>query len=106
MITVKCFDVLDLKSLHVQIIKPENGHRVLNLKPKHKGFQEISSFLDGTDVFGQLRRSEFNSSPFGVHSHLYFHMLDQSFEDRIPILLQRSEPMPRHWDPSMFNFNL
>ena len=104
-ITLQSFDVLDLKSLHIQIVKSEDGHRVLNLKSQHKGFQEISSFLDSADVFSQFGRPELNSSPFSVHSHLNFHMLDQSLEDGIPMLLQWGEPMPRNWDPSVFNFN-
>ena len=85
MVSVKCLDIFDLKSLHVKIIQSENGNRILNFKSEHKGLQEICCFLDGSNILGEVAGPELHSSPLGVHSDLQLHVLHQSFEDAIPI---------------------
>ena len=85
MVTVKRLHIFDLKCLHVEVIQPQNGNRILNLKSQHEGFQEICGLLDGSDVLGEVAGPELHSSPLGVHSHLQLHVLNQGFQNAVPI---------------------
>ncbi len=51
MITMKCFHILDFKSLQIEIIKSQYSNGVLEFKTQHKGFQEICRFLNCSYIF-------------------------------------------------------
>jgi hypothetical protein len=49
-VTLKSFDVFDFKSLQIKIIKSQNCNCILHLETKHECFQEVSCFLNRTNV--------------------------------------------------------
>ena len=97
------FDVLDFESLHVQIVQSQNGHRILDFEAKHECFQKVGRLLNGADVKGFIAGPQFHGSTLCIHPYLQFHMLNQSFENGIPVLFERSKPMSRHWYTPMLN---
>ena len=92
------FDVLYFERLEVQIVEPKHGNCVLQVEPEHEALEEVSTFLYGSNVLGVLRSLQLDSSSFGVHSNLQFHVLDERLQDAVPFLLQGCEPVPWHWD--------
>lgn len=101
MISLKGFNVLDLKSLKEEIIQSQNSHGILQVEAEHKSLQEISSLLDSADVLGKFGCSHLNSATLGVHSDLQFHVFNESLKNGLPVLLKRCVSVTGHRDSSV-----
>lgn len=49
--------ILNLKSFQVEVIETEDSDGVLEVEAEHEAFEEVSTFLNSTNVFCSLARS-------------------------------------------------
>ena len=99
---MQCLNIFDLKRFQVQVIEPEYSDAVLQIKAKHETLEEVGSLLDGADVLGRWARPQLDHLALSIHPDLQLHVLDQCFENAVPILAERREAVPRHGNFPIF----
>ena len=102
MVAMKRLDILYLKSFQVEVVETKHRHAILQLEAQHEALQEVSALLNSANILGRGASSQLDNFPFGVHSDLQLHVLDQSLEHAVPVLPERCEAVPGHGNFPIF----
>ena len=55
---------------------------------------------------GMLAYLKLNSLALGIHAHLQLHVLHKRLQYAVPVLFQRSNPVPGHWNAPILGITL
>lgn len=87
----------------IQIIQPQQRNRIIHIKPKRQGAQEILALLQRPRIGRDPRVAQLDRLVLDVHAHLQLQVLAQRRVDLRPGRLDRAEAVRRDGDFAGFD---
>ena len=98
MFALQRLDILDLKSLDVQIIQTQQSNSIIQIETQAESMDEICALLQSSSIIGEPACAQLDILVLGVDSALQLEVLDQRRVHLGPCVLQGSPAVRRYGD--------